>query len=327
MALAPSRRPHTYRVNPSCDLVESPGSCSMSGPNFPVAVSSCSTRPRIRAFALIRFPRNVLILGDNPLPFPTPAGPSPSCDACPADASPATSSRNSGDSWMSSATAPGFPRITASMISSILCLLPRCLVPDDEKHSRRCSRVADRIPKCAFQFIPSKRIHKSGRNGQERITSVSFVPENGQKAVFSGGPVSLLDAWPETAAQATEGSPGGGQRGQLEPPGRPRDPGLQTSDEDGPMDKPSFGRLPIEDRFLAAIELFEPAARVELLTVLASSDVVRADLIRQFWERQEGHPMAELLILQGWRRLNRQRGPSPAARSGSFTSCAPGTTV
>ncbi len=62
------------------------------------------------------------------------------------------------------------------------------------------------------------------------------------------------------------------------------------------MDKPSFGRLPIEDRFLAAIELFEPAARVELLTVLASSDVVRADLIRQFWERQERHPMAELLM-------------------------------
>ncbi len=65
---------------------------------------------------------------------------------------------------------------------------------------------------------------------------------------------------------------------------------------DEPMDKPSVARLPIEDRFLAAIELFEPAARAELLAVLTSSEIVRADLIRQLWERREAHPIAELLM-------------------------------
>jgi hypothetical protein len=58
----------------------------------------------------------------------------------------------------------------------------------------------------------------------------------------------------------------------------------------------SFGRLPVEDKFLEAIELFELAARRELLTLLTSSDVVRAELIGQLWERKEGHPMAELLM-------------------------------
>lgn len=52
----------------------------------------------------------------------------------------------------------------------------------------------------------------------------------------------------------------------------------------------SFSRLPVEDRFLEAIEDFEPAARKELLMVLTSSGAVRTDLIRQFWEREEGHP-------------------------------------
>ena len=62
------------------------------------------------------------------------------------------------------------------------------------------------------------------------------------------------------------------------------------------MNGPSFGRLPDEDRLLDAIELFEPGARAELLTALTSSDEARADLIRQFWERQQVHPIAELLI-------------------------------
>ncbi len=67
-------------------------------------------------------------------------------------------------------------------------------------------------------------------------------------------------------------------------------------DEDGSMNGPSIGRLPDEDRLLDAIELFEPGARAELLTALTSSDEARADLIRQFWERQQVHPIAELLI-------------------------------
>ncbi len=45
------------------------------------------------------------------------------------------------------------------------------------------------------------------------------------------------------------------------------------------MNRPSFGRLPVEDRLLGAIELFEPATRAELLTALTSSEEVRADLI------------------------------------------------
>jgi hypothetical protein len=73
---------------------------------------------------------------------------------------------------------------------------------------------------------------------------------------------------------------------------------LGTFHDDAVMTRPSFGfgGLPVEDRFLEAIKLFEPAARRELLTVLTSSDIVRADLIRQLWERKEGHPMAEPLM-------------------------------
>jgi hypothetical protein len=62
------------------------------------------------------------------------------------------------------------------------------------------------------------------------------------------------------------------------------------------MTASSFGRLPVEDKFLEAIELFEPAARRELLTLLTSSDVVWAELIGQLLERKEGHPLAELLM-------------------------------
>ncbi len=62
------------------------------------------------------------------------------------------------------------------------------------------------------------------------------------------------------------------------------------------MDRPAVGRLPLEDRLLKALELFEPLARAELLTVLTSSEAVRADLIKQFWGRQVGHPVAELLM-------------------------------
>jgi hypothetical protein len=73
-------------------------------------------------------------------------------------------------------------------------------------------------------------------------------------------------------------------------------PEAMNPDEDGSMNRPSFGRLPVEDRLLETIALFEPGARAELLTALTSSEEVRADLIRQFWERQQGHPIAELLM-------------------------------
>jgi hypothetical protein len=82
---------------------------------------------------------------------------------------------------------------------------------------------------------------------------------------------------------------------------RPYEPGWapalaegRVSDEDAPHDGILLRPLPVEDKFLEAIELFEPAARRELLTLLTSSDVVWAELIGQLLERRT--PLAELLM-------------------------------
>jgi len=53
------------------------------------------------------------------------------------------------------------------------------------------------------------------------------------------------------------------------------------------MNTRSFGSLPLENRLLEVIEQFEPAARAELVTALTSSEEARANLIRQFWGRQQ----------------------------------------
>jgi putative transposase len=146
---------------------------------------------------------------------------------------------------------------------------------------RHLERVLDRY----VRHYNTERPHRALQLATPQSSGTKGANRFGQTSPLDNSSGSLRPDGPARYSEARSA------QGPVESPPALR--GLQTSDEDGAMEK-TLRQTPHRDRFLAAIELFEPAARAELLTALTSSDVVRADLIRQFWEA--GHPMAELLM-------------------------------